>query len=582
MIRPFLCLIALLFIGTYMMSQVPPPNLFCASNQGDGRDTLRFDIPPVSCGSVDSLSIFQSDSPDGPFTLIQTTDNITATAVSISNPGNNPKYYHLRLIANCADSLSPPSDTLSNILPPIVPIQYVSVKDGETIIRWIDLSSQISKIRNYIIYRVDVGTEPIDTVPAPQDTFVDPNSSANLQSEFYYLQALDGCGLSGSLGNQPHNTIFLQDSIDPCGRRAILNWNEYGAWDSVAYYSLHVSQNSGPAIQIDSLHPSRQRAEIPNLDAQVEYTYYIEAHHPDSSYRARSNALTRTPDIRQGIRTLNFWGADVQDNAIEFQWEWNADAELVQAELINVEESTENIDLENQILNLQQKNTISFTSDLVNESPLSFFIETRDTCDSLYRSDTIRTAHLSAISLPSFENQIEINQPQLGSAVQASSCRLLRFRNNQVETSFPIGPTQSVFTDPFDALERPDDELCYQLECSGQIETLSGETRNIQFRSNIACPSREIRLQIPNALRPEGENQEFKPLILFENSISSYQMQIFDRWGRLLFETNEPKEGWRGQGNKQNLPAGVYVYRIHIEQRQGPPVTKKGTVTLIR
>ena len=411
-----------LFVGIitscqHIMAQVPAPNLFCVSNQGDGRDTLRFDIPAVGCGSTDSLSIFQSDSADGPFTLIQTTDNITATALSISNPGNNLKYYYLRLIANCPDSLSPPSDTLSNALPPIVPIKFVSVEDGETIIRWIDQSSKISKIKNFIIYRVDVGTEPIDTVSAPQDTYIDPNSAANLQSEFYYLQALDGCGLTGSLGNQPHNTIFLQDSIDPCGRRAVLNWSEYEAWDSVAYYSLHVSENSGAAIQIDSLPPDQRRAEIQNLDAQVEYTYYVEAHHPDSNYRARSNALTRMPDIRQGIRRLNFWGADIQDNNIEFQWEWNPDAELVQAELINVEGNTENIDLQNLIPNLQQNNTLNLTSDLVNELPLSFFIETLDTCDSLYRSDTIRTAHLSSLSLPTFENQIEINQPQSGSAV---------------------------------------------------------------------------------------------------------------------------------------------------------------------
>ncbi len=578
----FFSILALISSFSPLLSQVPAPNLFCVSNQGDGRDTLRFEIPTVGCGDADSLLIFQSDMRDGPYTLIETVQNLGATAIRIPNSGNDIRYYYLQLAANCPDNLSPPSDTLSNALPPLVPITYVSVENGETIIRWIDPSPQVPKIKDYIIYRVDVGTEPIDTVAAPNSSYIDANSAANLQSEFYYVQALDGCGLTGSLGNQPHNTIFLEDSIDPCGRRALLSWTAYEAWDSVAFYSVYVSENQGPAVRLDSLGPDSRTAEIPNLDAQIEYTYYIEAHHPDSTYSARSNARTRTPDIRQGIRNLNFWGADVDGNSIELQWEWNDDAELVSGQITTLSGNLDEIDLQNQIEPLQENNILTRSTPLAGEQSLSFYIETLDTCDSLQRSDTISTAFISAAALPSFENEIEITRPRVGSAVTLNSCRLLRFRNNQVETSLPVSPSQNTYSDPFDPFDRPNDQLCYQLECLGQAETLSGETQDFQLRSNITCPSREIRIQVPNALRPEGENPEFKPLILFENAITSYTMQIFDRWGRLLFETNEPQQGWRGQSGGSTVPAGVYVYRIFIEQRQGTPITKNGNVTLIR
>jgi gliding motility-associated-like protein len=578
----FFSILALLSSLSPLLSQVPAPNLFCVSNQGDGRDTLRFEVPTVGCGDADSLLIFQSDMRDGPYTLIETVQNLGATAIRIPNSGNDIRYYYLQLAANCPDNLSPPSDTLSNPLPPLVPITYVSVENGETIIRWTDPSPQVPKIKNYIIYRVDVGTEPIDTIPAPNSNYIDANSAANLQSEFYYVQALDGCGLTGSLGNQPHNTIFLEDSIDACGRRALLSWTAYEAWDSVAFYSVYVSENQGPAVRLDSLGPDSRTAEIPNLDAQIEYTYYIEAHHPDSTYSARSNARTRTPDIRQGIRNLNFWGADVDGNSIELQWEWNDDAELVSAQITNLSGNLDEIDLQNLIDPLQENNILPRSTPLAGEQSLSFYIETLDTCDSLQRSDTISTAFISATALPSFENEIEITRPRVGSAVTLNSCRLLRYRNNQVETSLPVSPGQNTYSDPFDPFDRPNDQLCYQLECLGQAETLSGETQDFQLRSNITCPSREIRIQVPNALRPEGENPEFKPLILFENAITSYTMQIFDRWGRLLFETNEPQQGWRGQSGGSTVPAGVYVYRIFIEQRQGAPITKNGNVTLIR
>jgi len=584
MIRLLSILLFLTLISTAntLLSQAPAPNLFCVSNQGDGRDTLRFDIPTVGCGTADSLLVFQSFSADGPFNLVASLQDLSVNAFQFLNPGDDTTYYYLQLATDCPVSLSPPSDTLSNLLPPIVPIRFVSVENGETILRWIDRSPQLPKIKNYIIYRVDVGTEPIDTIAAPSNQYTDLNSAANLQSEFYYVQALDGCGLSGSLGNQPHNTIFLQDSIDACGRLAVLSWTPYEAWDSVDYYSIHVAENQGSAIQIDSLSPDRLSAEISNLDGQINYTYYVEAHHPTLNYRARSNAISRTPDIRQGIRNLNFWGADVQGNQIEFQWEWNADAELISAALRNISGAIPTVNLESDIQNLQEFNSTVLSSPLTSEQPLSFIIETLDTCGTQVLSDTLSTAYIRARALPSFENEVQIQGPQVGSAVTLNSCRLLRYRNNQLETSLPVALNQNIFSEPFDPFDRPNDEICYQLECLGQAQRINGTSQDIRIQSNISCPEREIRLQLPNALRPEGENPEFKPLILFENAIQSYQMQIFDRWGKLLFETNDPKEGWRGQSSDQQLPAGVYVYRISIEQQQGSPIVRKGTVTLIR
>jgi gliding motility-associated-like protein len=350
----------------------------------------------------------------------------------------------------------------------------------------------------------------------------------------------------------------------------------------VAYYAVYVAEDQGPALQIDSLPPNQLSSEIQNLDGQVNYTYYIEAHHPDSGYQARSNAISRLPDIRQGIRNLNIWSADIQGNDIQIQWEWNADAELTAAQIRNISDALAAIDLNSEIQDVQEYNTITVSSNLTTERQLSFIIQTEDTCSSEVLSDTITTAYIQASALPSFENQVNIQFPRVGSSVNVNSCRLLRFRNNQLETSIPLSQNQNIFLESFDPFDRPNDEICYQLECLGQVERIDGSTSDIRVRSNISCPKREIRIQLPNALRPEGENPEFKPLILFENAIQSYQMQIFDRWGQLVFETNNVKEGWRGQSKNRNLPGGVYVYRISIEQQEGSPIIRNGTVTLIR
>ncbi len=89
---------------------------------------------------------------------------------------------------------------------------------------------------------------------------------------------------------------------------------------------------------------------------------------------------------------------------------------------------------------------------------------------------------------------------------------------------------------------------------------------------------------IPNAFTPnnDGINEEFFT-VNFEMEIASYQMLIVNRWGDIVFESNNPKIGWRGIGkNNQLLPDGVYVYVMNIKTYNNKMHTYKGNVALLR
>ncbi len=47
-----------------------------------------------------------------------------------------------------------------------------------------------------------------------------------------------------------------------------------------------------------------------------------------------------------------------------------------------------------------------------------------------------------------------------------------------------------------------------------------------------------------------------------ENNISSFQMYIFNRWGQMVFESNDISNGWDGKIKGEDAPAGTYVYKI--------------------
>jgi gliding motility-associated-like protein len=85
---------------------------------------------------------------------------------------------------------------------------------------------------------------------------------------------------------------------------------------------------------------------------------------------------------------------------------------------------------------------------------------------------------------------------------------------------------------------------------------------------------------IPNAFTPDGKNNTFKPMIF--GDIEKYEFTIFNRWGQLIFKSNDPSKGWDGQygGSTQNTETFVWFCRYKLVNE--PVKEQKGVVVLIR
>ena len=68
---------------------------------------------------------------------------------------------------------------------------------------------------------------------------------------------------------------------------------------------------------------------------------------------------------------------------------------------------------------------------------------------------------------------------------------------------------------------------------------------------------------VPNAFTPDGNqfNQTFFP-IASGKEIENYTMFIFDRWGELIFESNNIEVGWDGTNNGYKVQDGIYIWKI--------------------
>ena len=90
---------------------------------------------------------------------------------------------------------------------------------------------------------------------------------------------------------------------------------------------------------------------------------------------------------------------------------------------------------------------------------------------------------------------------------------------------------------------------------------------------------------LPNAFSPnnDGINDTYKGKGATAD-VLSFRMTVWNRWGELIYETNNPDEGWNGRKNNVGLdsPLGVYSVFVEYVEPRGKEVVIEGIATLIR
>ena len=98
------------------------------------------------------------------------------------------------------------------------------------------------------------------------------------------------------------------------------------------------------------------------------------------------------------------------------------------------------------------------------------------------------------------------------------------------------------------------------------------------------CPS---TLYVPNSFTPDGDgvNDIFYPM---GNNLAAVELNIFDRWGELIYTGEDADAFWNGELNGNPVQDGVYVWKVKyrffedVEGTLGPEFEDMGHVTLLR
>lgn len=120
------------------------------------------------------------------------------------------------------------------------------------------------------------------------------------------------------------------------------------------------------------------------------------------------------------------------------------------------------------------------------------------------------------------------------------------------------------------------------LEDTKYIVSIFTPERNCEVMAMTEVKVVEPVFEIPNVFTPnnDGKNDFFN--IVTNGLVTIQEFRVYNRWGKMIYNNDNPAEGWDGRDGGDPAPSEVYVYRMVLQIGDNPPEVRSGDVTLIR
>jgi gliding motility-associated-like protein len=102
---------------------------------------------------------------------------------------------------------------------------------------------------------------------------------------------------------------------------------------------------------------------------------------------------------------------------------------------------------------------------------------------------------------------------------------------------------------------------------------------------NVDIAKCECHVYVPSAFTPnnDGKNEIFNPV--FYCDMDLYRLTIFNRWGQLIYISDDNLSGWNGKINGKQVATGVYIYRMEyvplLKNKPQQTIVKSGSISVI-
>jgi len=99
--------------------------------------------------------------------------------------------------------------------------------------------------------------------------------------------------------------------------------------------------------------------------------------------------------------------------------------------------------------------------------------------------------------------------------------------------------------------------------------------------SNVITTILSTEMFLPNAFTPDGDN--LNDVFLAKGpKVFNFKMEIYTRWGELIFVSEDVLNGWDGMLEGKEAPEGTYIYKIFYNDAETRSFDQSGSIILMR
>ena len=169
--------------------------------------------------------------------------------------------------------------------------------------------------------------------------------------------------------------------------------------------------------------------------------------------------------------------------------------------------------------------------------------------------------------------------------IPCSDVQIDFFNNEAVNNCFWTNDLGEMCGESFDNCSTlsfcTDEEISGQLtiQVDNEYQCTATDVLDVEF----ICAD-EVTLYVPNSFTPnyDGINDVFE--YTFRGVVEDFELLIFNRWGEVIFESNELYDYWDGSDERGDyfVADGVYNWKIIINSERTGAIVKKGHVSILR
>ena len=520
--------------------------------------------PTISCDSVyqdiidesifiDSYSIDYGNDDTSNYVLNDTNSTAYTYLSGTSAPSQD---YTITLSAQFRFCFATHTETITinqPELPPAPIINYVTITPGQDVmIEW-STENLVDNLNSIDLYHQT--SNPWSLINSSSQML--PNQTSHdtpiNQVNHYTAVQQDSCA-HFSDSSIVHSSILLNsESTSP--QTINLNWTGYNGWNSVASYNIFRSEEGGEYILHESVSGDILSYKDTNL-CNVIYSYYVVADHPTYEFQSRSNNTSLTPYFIDYTIPIDVKYTTVINENIVTRWDAPIISDLTYYKIdrydnfsnwvfdYGISDSSVYIDSSVNVNAKNYKYRISYSDLCGNTGPLN-----GNTGDNILLRGTQST------------NEFSLNwnaYQEWDDGVGEYLIIKVNQTNNIFENIDSVSGSEFnyVIDNYFNEI---DTNYCYK------VVAINAADPTIQSHSNVRCFIPPATNYFPNAFSPN--NDEINDTYKFEGLFAKkLEVQIFDRWGKLIFWSNKVDFEWDGKDKNTGklCPQGSYNMKYKI------------------